>query len=139
MRAIVGQTVESVMVRVPVLHAPGLTVGEARTALSDPHRHLLLLVRGGSLVGTISRDDLLHAEDAAAPALDLATLSGRTVPPGACLAGTLRWMRTTSTRRLAVVDSGGDLLGLLCLKASGAGFCSDEGIRSRAGRGTHRP
>lgn len=139
MGALVEQTVESAMVRMPALHAPGLTVGEARTALSDPHRHLLLLVRGGSLVGTISREDLLRAEDEAAPALDLATVSGRTAPPGACLAGTLRWMRTTSTRRLAVVDSSGDLLGLLCLKASGAGFCSDEGIRSRVGLGDRRP
>jgi hypothetical protein len=40
-------------------------------------------------------------------------------------------MRQQGRRRLAVVDADGALLGLLCLKASGDGFCSDDGIASR--------
>ena len=35
-------------------------------------------------------------------------------------------------RRLAVVGEGGRLLGLLCLKKDGTGYCSDEGIWERA-------
>jgi hypothetical protein len=35
-------------------------------------------------------------------------------------------------RRLAVVDHTGRLLGLLCLKHDGRGYCTDEGIRARA-------
>jgi hypothetical protein len=37
-------------------------------------------------------------------------------------------------RRLAVVDCSGRLLGLLCRKNSGTGYCSDEGIRQRAAK-----
>jgi hypothetical protein len=35
-------------------------------------------------------------------------------------------------RRLAVVGAEGELLGLLCLKRSGSGFCSDEDVAARA-------
>jgi hypothetical protein len=46
-------------------------------------------------------------------------------------------------RRLAVTDEAGRLLGLLCLKKDGTGYCSDDGIRERAaertGRDHHAP
>jgi hypothetical protein len=35
-------------------------------------------------------------------------------------------------RRLAVIDHDGTLLGLMCLKRSRTGFCSDEDVASRA-------
>lgn len=35
-------------------------------------------------------------------------------------------------RRLAVVDHDGTLLGLMCLKRTRTGFCSDEDVASRA-------
>jgi hypothetical protein len=38
----------------------------------------------------------------------------------------------TGQRRLAVVDRAGTLLGLLCLKRTGDGFCSDRDVASRA-------
>ena len=41
-------------------------------------------------------------------------------------------MREQGTRRLAVVDDDGDLLGLLCLKRTLDGFCSDADVRARA-------
>jgi hypothetical protein len=49
-------------------------------------------------------------------------------------------MRQTGRRRLAVVDEDGTLLGLLCLKATGLGFCSDDAIaqRRRAQAGSSR-
>ena len=37
-------------------------------------------------------------------------------------------------RRVAVINNDGRLLGLLCLKASQAGFCSDQDVRARAGK-----
>ena len=40
-------------------------------------------------------------------------------------------MSATSSRRLAVVDDDHRLLGLLCLKRSGSGFCSDDDVISR--------
>jgi hypothetical protein len=49
-------------------------------------------------------------------------------------------MTATGRRRAAVTSAGGLLLGLLCLKASRAGFCSDQDVRARAlGRPTLPP
>jgi hypothetical protein len=44
------------------------------------------------------------------------------------------WLAMTATgqRRNAVISEDGRLLGLLCLKASQAGFCSDEDVADRA-------
>ena len=41
-------------------------------------------------------------------------------------------MTTTGRRRAAVTSADGRLLGLLCLKASRAGFCSDQDVHARA-------
>ena len=41
-------------------------------------------------------------------------------------------MTATGRRRAAVTSADGQLLGLLCLKASQAGFCSDQDVRARA-------
>jgi hypothetical protein len=41
-------------------------------------------------------------------------------------------MTATGRRRAAVTSADGRLLGLLCLKASQAGFCSDHDVRARA-------
>jgi hypothetical protein len=43
-------------------------------------------------------------------------------------------MRRAGRRRLAVTSEDGRLLGLLCLKASGRGFCSDEDVAARGQR-----
>jgi len=59
-------------------------------------------------------------------------LAGRTVGPHAELDTTRQWMRSRQRRRLAVVDDDARLLGLLCLKRSGQGFCTDAGVLERA-------
>jgi hypothetical protein len=41
-------------------------------------------------------------------------------------------MITAGRRRAAVTTADGQLLGPLCLKASQAGFCSDQDVRARA-------
>jgi hypothetical protein len=45
-------------------------------------------------------------------------------------------MVRSGRRRIAVVEPDGTLVGLLCLKQSGSGFCTDAGVaamrRSRA-------
>ena len=48
------------------------------------------------------------------------------------LAEVRRAMTSTGRRRAAVTSADGRLLGLLCLKASRAGFCSDQDVRARA-------
>ncbi|MDP3966681.1 MAG: hypothetical protein Q8Q02_00245 [Nocardioides sp.] len=41
-------------------------------------------------------------------------------------------MRARQQRRLAVVDDDGLLVGLVCLKARGTGFCSNADVTTRA-------
>lgn len=118
----------------PRTHPPGLTVGEARAVLADSHVRLLLLVDGRRLLGALDRDDLapVALADGARPALALAGLAGRTVRAHAPLDDVRTEMRATGRRRLAVLDDDGLLVGLLCLKASATGFCSDAGVAARA-------
>jgi hypothetical protein len=54
------------------------------------------------------------------------------MPAGASVAEVHRAMIATGRRRAAVTSPDGRLLGLLCLKASRAGFCSDQDVRARA-------
>jgi len=54
------------------------------------------------------------------------------VPAEASLAEVRQVMIATGRRRAAVTSADGRLLGLLCLKASRAGFCSDQDVRARA-------
>jgi hypothetical protein len=62
----------------------------------------------------------------------IASLEGRTIHPTATVPEALDTMKRTERRRLAVVGDDGALLGLLCVKASGRGFCSDADVRNRA-------
>lgn len=125
-------TVAAAMVTAPWTHGCDLTVAGAREAFADAHVHMLLLTDSGVLQGTLLRDDLAAATEAARPALVLAPLAGRTVAPDRPVEEALALMREQGTRRLAVVDAGGHLLGLLCLKRTLDGFCSDADVRARA-------
>jgi CBS domain-containing protein len=92
----------------------------------------LIVATDGRLVTTIERSDLAAAIPDSAPAGELGTLAGRTVRPTDPLDAATAAMLRERRRRLAVVDDSGLLLGLLCLKENGTGYCSDEGIRERA-------
>ncbi|GAA1387235.1 hypothetical protein GCM10009613_22480 [Pseudonocardia kongjuensis] len=128
---VVGQTVASAMHTFPKTCRPATTVGQARALFGKPKVHALLLVDDdGLLHAVVERADLAGRADAA-PAAPAGRLAGRTVGPAADLRTTWDAMAGEGRRRLAVVDDGGRLLGLLCLKRSGRGFCSDEGIRAR--------
>jgi CBS domain-containing protein len=137
------------MLTTPVRHPLSATVGEIRDFFRDDHVHAALIVSpAGHLEAVVERDDVAGSralDDAAAA--PLGRLAGRTVPPGASPAEVRRAMTTAGRRRAAVISADGRLLGLLCLKASRAGFCSDQDVRSRAlgeadtaaadGTGTH--
>ena len=123
------RTVGDAMLRRPTIHAAGLTVGAARAAFdAGPKTHLLLLVHDGVLVSTLTRGDLQAAADPAESAAGLGSLAHRTVDPGVPLAATYDQMTRRGLRRLAVVDASNRLLGLLCLKRSLTGFCTDDGV-----------
>ena len=115
----------------PTLHGRDATVGDLRSFFGDDHVHLALLVDGPRLVTAVERRDLVASLPDELPAHHVGTLGGRIVGARAPVDETLRRMRQQGRRRLAVVDADGALLGLLCLKASGDGFCSDAGVASR--------
>ena len=125
-------TVASVMVRHPKTLPAGASTDDARAALVDDHVHMVLLVEGDLLRGTVVRLDLDPATDGRRPATELSRLEGRTLPPTLSAEEARRWLVARRQRRAAVVDDRGRLLGLLCLKASATGFCSDDDVRARA-------
>ena len=115
----------------PTVHPRRTTIGEVRRFFADEHVHMALLVDCGTLLGTIDRVDLAGDLDDRSAAVDVAVLDGRTVEPEAALADALAAMRSADRRRLAVVSPDSEVLGLLCLKASGRGFCCDDDVASR--------
>lgn len=132
-----GQTVGDAMLHAPTVHPADLTIGAAQAQFAaHPKTHLLLLVRDGVLVAAVAREDVEGAPDPGAPAASVASLDGRTVSPDQPVDPLRASMADSGLRRIAVVDDEMHLLGLLCLKASLTGFCTDEGVlRMRAERG----
>ncbi|BBG01504.1 MULTISPECIES: CBS domain-containing protein [Pseudonocardia] len=124
-------SVGAAMIGCPKICGRTTTVHQAREALRDDHVHALLVVDRGLLLTVVERGDLL-GQPAAAPVRRLGTVAGRTLAPGADAGAARETMAARGQRRLAVVDDRGGLLGLLCLKRSGTGFCTDRGVRERA-------
>jgi CBS domain-containing protein len=127
------RTAAEVMLTTPASHPLSATVGEIRDFFRDDHVHAALVVSpAGYLEAVVERDDVAGCQALDAAAAPLGRLAGRTVPAEANLAEVRRAMTETGRRRAAVTSADGRLLGLLCLKASRAGFCSDQDVRARA-------
>jgi CBS domain-containing protein len=127
------RTAAEAMLTTPARHRLSATVGEIRDFFRDDHVHAALIVGpAGHLEAVVERDDIRGRQAPDAAAAPLGRLAGRTVPAGASLADVHRTMTATGRRRAAVVSDDGRLLGLLCLKASRAGFCSAQDVRARA-------
>ncbi len=127
------RTAAEVMLTSPARHPLSATVGEIRDFFRDDHVHAALIVSpAGHLEAVVERDDIAECRALDAAAAPLGRLAGRTVPAGASLAEVRRAMTATGRRRAAVTSADGRLLGLLCLKASRAGFCSDQDVHARA-------
>ncbi len=129
--------VRDVMLTHPSTLPATTTVDVARSALERDHVHLLLLVDGATLRGTLTRSDLARAGHGGGAAMDLASVEGRTVSPTDDALAARERMRRAGVRRLAVVDGRGDLLGLLCLKHHGRGFCSEDDVEARRASASH--
>ncbi len=126
-RRIVGEA----MITDPKTMAPDVTVGDVRAVFGNDHVHMVLLTEAGVLVGTLVRADLDGAP-ADGPAGPLAVLEGRTIGPSASTWEAERALDASGTRRLAVVDGDGVLLGLVCLKRRRNGFCGNQDVRARS-------
>ncbi|WP_454810492.1 CBS domain-containing protein [Paenarthrobacter nitroguajacolicus] len=123
------------MVKIPKKLPPTSTVGEVRSLFADDHVHMALVVAAdGKLLTTIERADIAAEAPDTAPVVHLGRLEGRVALEWWSITWTTEWLKSQGRRRLAVVDAGGHLTGLLCLKRNGTGYCSDAGVlgRSRA-------
>jgi hypothetical protein len=125
------ETVADVMVRHPKLGREDSTVGDVRQFFADDHVHAVLIMSATRLLTVIDYADLGAETADSLPAARLGGLSGRVIAPTAPADAARQLMIAASRRRLAVVGQDGTLLGLLCLKRSGTGFCSDETLRQR--------
>lgn len=130
--------VADAMCTCPAVHPRSATVGQVRAFFRDDHVHMALLVDGETLVGAIERGDLAPALADDMPAEGIASLDGRSARPDAPLSATFDAMKRAGRRRIAVTRADATLVGLLCLKARGSGFCSDADVRARRA-GTRRP
>jgi len=119
------------MITTPATHGVGMTISEAGEVFEDAHVHMLLLISQGELFGTVVRDDIETPLDPRRPAMEIATLAGRTIDPSRYIDDALLLMNRGLRRRLAVVDSNQTLVGLLCLKRTRDGFCSEADVLAR--------
>ncbi len=130
-RAVDMRTVGQTMLRSPKRCGPRTTVAQARLFFADDHVHALLVVDGDRLISVVERGDLTDLGPSAGPlpVRSFGSTTGRVVDP-ALLLDEARVLLGSHRRRLAVVD-GGRLVGLLCLKRSRTGFCTDDDVRAR--------
>lgn len=126
-----ARSVSNVMVTQPKTSSAALSIAGAHELLADAHVHMVLLVKGHRLVGTLVREDLPPTAAAFEAVLPYAVLDGRLISPTADADLARLAMSRQAVRRLAVVDDGHRLLGLLCLKASHRGFCADSDVIAR--------
>jgi CBS-domain-containing membrane protein len=129
------------MITRPSTHAVTCSLAEIARYFRDDHVHMALIAAAdGFLVTTITRSDLDDLDDLDGlggqppgwiPAAEFGTLAGRTARSADDLTAAALRLTSTRQRRLAVVDNAGRLVGLLCLKRNGSGFCSDENVRQR--------
>ena len=115
------------------LHDARTTVREIRALFDDKHVHAAVIVADGRLLAVVDRSDLDTAADDNALAVHLGGRRRRIIEPGADLARVQQLMLTSGRRRLAVVDRAGKVHGLLCLKRTQAGFCSNRDVQARSG------
>jgi CBS-domain-containing membrane protein len=133
LRTVIFMMVADAMVTCPKTHGLDTVVDEIRAFFVDDHVHMALIVASDRrLVTTIERPDLPASSSGSSWAVELGALPGRTVAPSAALDAVTAALLRDQRRRLAVVDDRGRLIGLLCLKKSGTGYCSDGDVRERA-------
>lgn len=132
--AAVEATVAEAMLVDPTLAGVDITVREMRAFLADGHVHCGLIVDGGRLAAVVVRADLEGAPGEAL-AMRYGTCEARTVLASNRAEEVRARMVAGGIRRLAVVDEDQRLLGLLCLKSTGRGFCSPADVAARAADG----
>ena len=120
-----GPRVEDVMLRGPRTYTPETTVGEAREEFENPRVRLLLLARGETFLGAITRATV--GDDLAAD-MQLGELAARDawqVEPRDPVARAVELLDAEQADRLPVVADDGTLVGLVCFNRRHGHFCID--------------
>lgn len=125
------RTVDTAMISAPKTLPAAATVAQVRDEFQDDHVHCVLIVKDDVLLTVVERPDLVKVSPEE-KAVTLGRLGGRTIKADENLERARTSMLSQGRRRLAVIDDHAALLGLLCLKRTGLGFCSDAGVRARA-------
>jgi CBS domain-containing protein len=120
-----GPRVEDVMLRGPRTVAPETTVGEARATFENPRVRLLLLARGDTFAGAITRDSIGDEVGDDVPLGELAAREGWQVEPGDPVDRALALLDAEEADRLPVVAGDGTLVGLVCFNRRQGHFCID--------------
>jgi len=121
--------VRDVMVSRPKTLSADSSVGEVRALLRNPHVQTALLVDGERYAGAIDRDEIAAEVPDDAPARPFARLDAARIEPEARVSEALERLQASGGRRLVVVGADGETLhGLLCLKRSRQGFCTDRSV-----------
>lgn len=126
------RTVADAMITIATLSDPATTAADLRVMFDDDHIHAALIVADGHLIAVIERPDLESGPRGDALAAKLGTLHGRVLAPDVPLEQARQRMLRAGRRRMAVIDFDGTYRGLLCLKRTGTGFCSDQDVRARS-------
>lgn len=124
-------TVADVMLTEPKRCSPSATVGDVRGLFLDDHVHAALIVDRHTLLAIVERGDVEGHLAHDALARDVGTLAGRVVRNNSDAHEVHQLMLATGRPRIAVLDHHGRCVGLLCLKRSGSGFCTDKDVAAR--------
>ena len=121
-----GPRVEDVMLREPRAVTPETTVAAARETFENPRVRLLLVARGDTFLGAVTREgiDADVADDATLG--QLAGTGGALVRPEDPVARAVELLDAEQTDRLPVVTGEGTLVGLVCFNRKHGHFCVDS-------------
>jgi CBS domain-containing protein len=120
-----GPRVEDVMLRGPRTVPPETPVAEARAAFENPRVRLLLLARGDTFAGAVTRESVGDDVSDDVPLGDVAARDGWQVRPGDPVARAVELLDAEQADRLPVVDGDGTLVGLVCFNRRHGHFCVD--------------
>jgi CBS domain-containing protein len=131
-----GRPVVEFMVSRPKTLPTTATLAAVREFFTDDHVHLALIVdENNVLTSTVTRRDLelalAQGSPETAPAAGVGVVEGRTIDASTDAEFALRSLTGAAERRRAVIDDDNRLLGLLCVKRSGRGFCGDADVAAR--------
>jgi IMP dehydrogenase len=101
----------------PITLTPGDTVETARVVMSDNNISGIVIVEGRKLVGILTRRDLKFVESEGAPISDVMTSKNLvTAPEQTDLDEALRILTKHRVEKLPLVDSSGNLAGLITMR-----------------------